>query len=479
MKTLMGNDIKVRTGGHPLHINSLLVMYEQLPGPLDQAFIIELLAIDSLGFVYEKTPSKNKSEPLSLPWALALHQTKITNSYLSYLDSGQNYDLKDLTFNLDTLQWQPEMKPMALLPQLKWTLKGEDFALPYQDSLFVLRIEDYYFQSDRQKFQLNGIKVTPTLSKVAFMEPRTVQTDWYQLSVDSVQLEGFDWQLAVEKQHLDLEKLGISGFEGHFYRDKRLEEDTTYKPLPHSSIVNIPIPVNIDTIDVGSSVIAYEELVEGGDRPGIIAFHRILADLYHFSNVDSNIAREPTLDLVASGNLEETGYFNLTGSFDLAHNNDKFVLDGVVGNMDLTRLNPMLEHVAFIQIKSGRNKLIRFNFNANDDYAVGEMKFYYDNLKISVLNKNTHQARGFGASFKSFFANTFIVHKRNPRLLFLRDGDIYFERLQNKSVFNYWSKSLLSGVVSSIGARNNKKEIRKMNREARRKLEASLEEEEN
>ena len=37
--------------------------------------------------------------------------------------------------------------------------------------------------------------------------------------------------------------------------------------------------------------------------------------------------------------------------------------------------------------------------------------------------------------------------------------------MKKKAIFNYWTKTFLSGVVSSIGAVNNKKKLRRMQEE--------------
>ena len=99
---------------------------------------------------------------------------------------------------------------------------------------------------------------------------------------------------------------------------------------------------------------------------------------------------------------------------------------------------------------------------ANNLYSYGEMKFYYEDLKIQLLKRETELPEGFGNALGSFFANTFIIRSNNPRNLFLRKGDIFFERDKKRAIFNYWTKTFLSGVVSSIGATNNKKKIKKM-----------------
>jgi len=105
----------------------------------------------------------------------------------------------------------------------------------------------------------------------------------------------------------------------------------------------------------------------------------------------------------------------------------------------------------------------------NNDYAIGSMQFLYDNLHFNLIGKKKGTTSSMGPAMGSFFANTFIVNRNNPKLVLVRNGDIYFERDTTKSVINYITKSTLSGVVSSIGARNNRKYIRKVNKEAKEK----------
>jgi hypothetical protein len=102
---------------------------------------------------------------------------------------------------------------------------------------------------------------------------------------------------------------------------------------------------------------------------------------------------------------------------------------------------------------------------ANEQYSYGEMKFYYQDLRIALINRETETTRGIGQVLGSFFANTFIIKTNNPSNLVFRKGDVFFERDEKRAIFNYWTKTFLSGVVSSIGAVNNKKKIRQMQQE--------------
>ena len=91
------------------------------------------------------------------------------------------------------------------------------------------------------------------------------------------------------------------------------------------------------------------------------------------------------------------------------------------------------------------------------------------------MNRETETPKGIGNVLGSFFANTFIIKSNNPNNLIFRKGDIFFERDKKRAIFNYWTKTFLSGVVSSIGAVNNKKKIKKMQEENLKEIEAQKE----
>ncbi|MBL7746840.1 MAG: hypothetical protein JNM19_05395, partial [Chitinophagaceae bacterium] len=62
-------------------------------------------------------------------------------------------------------------------------------------------------------------------------------------------------------------------------------------------------------------------------------------------------------------------------------------------------------------------------------------------------------------------ANTFIIRRNNSS----RTGNVFFIRQRDKSAINYLIKIAISGMASSVGAKNNKKMIRKYKRELERR----------
>ncbi len=351
-------------------------------------------------------------------------------------------------------------------------ISGSDLSYTLPDSLFQLRLGQYTYDHTDKHVELNDFELIPLYNRGEFQTKIDYQKDWLEGSVSNIYFTGFEIDSLISKNLFKTSKIQIDSFILDTHRDKRLpREDGVFKPLPQSLLEAAPLRIIVDSIIVNNAFVSHSEFSETGEFPGKIYFQNIDAALANVTNDTVRITKIPVMHFDATGLLMKTGDFTLGVDFDLTSKNDRYTLMGNVGSMDLTELNEFLEYTAFVEVRSGQSKSVDFSFEANNTYALGEMTFYYDDLKISVLNQESYDTKGFGASLKTFFANTFVVNTKNPHFIFVRDGHIFHERDQSKSIFNYWGKSLLNGVVSSIGAKNNKKEIKNQNEEIRLQYE--------
>ena len=161
--------------------------------------------------------------------------------------------------------------------------------------------------------------------------------------------------------------------------------------------------------------------------------------------------------------------FNLNVIFDMGNDNNPFKFDAHLSSMSATDFNSLLEALAFVSVESGTIKDLSMQAEGDMLYATGNMKFLYNDLKVSTINKKNLKTKGMGKVMKTFFANAFVVKKNNPAFkLFPRDGAMYYERDPQKIIIDYVTKTALSGVVSSIGARNARKDIKKIQKESKK-----------
>jgi hypothetical protein len=164
--------------------------------------------------------------------------------------------------------------------------------------------------------------------------------------------------------------------------------------------------------------------------------------------------------LQATGKLNGKANFQTKVIFPTSSEKSEFHFMGNIGAMDLKTLNEMLIPIGALEVRSGISEEININFKGNDEYAQGLIEFRYKNLKIDVLDRETYQSKGLGNNLKTIFANSFVVSSKNPRWLKLQKGNIFYERIKSRSIFNFWAKALLSGAVSSIGINKSKEEAK-------------------
>ena len=117
-----------------------------------------------------------------------------------------------------------------------------------------------------------------------------------------------------------------------------------------------------------------------------------------------------------------------------------------ISEMPFAELNQALINAAELRIESGYLNRLAFNFNYTDFSSVGKIEINYKDLKLIGLKKD----KGING-LKTLLLNVFIKNDKT-RLLpkAERTGTINIERDRKKFIFNFWWKSILDGLKSSI-----------------------------
>ncbi|MBA3899785.1 MAG: hypothetical protein H0X62_06180, partial [Bacteroidetes bacterium] len=137
--------------------------------------------------------------------------------------------------------------------------------------------------------------------------------------------------------------------------------------------------------------------------------------------------------------------------FDLTNNFGSHRIKGSLKAFDLTTFNPVFEPLSAVSIRSGKVEKINFNLFLNDYVADGTLDFIYSDLKIDMLDKVGSKNKKFNKKLTGLLANTFVVKKSNPSgKREPRVGIIHFKRPQDKSMFYFWNKALITGVKSTL-----------------------------
>lgn len=354
-------------------------------------------------------------------------------------------------------------------------LNIKDYSFRTGNGLYLVGASDIIFSSNDALLIVDSGYVKPLLNREAFAKKVGVQTDRFDMKFNHARLENFRLYHLFFHNYFWADNFVLSGFVGEDYRDKSYDRPKNQFPnLPVKGLKNLGFGVRLDTLKIVDSYFKYFEYVKPAIQPGEIWFSDINVEARNITNDEEIISKRPDMGFDVRSKLMGSGKLVVSINFDL-RSDDNFRVDAVLNKMNLTEMNPFLEHVAFVKVKKGQNNLIKFDFDAGKDVARGEMNFQYKNLSIRLIDKKTLKAKGFGESVASFVANTFVVRSKNPSMLGLnsRTGKIYFQRDKTKSFFNYLAKSSLSGVSSTIRGGNEERKENRIKRKEEKKLKKS------
>ncbi|HQS52356.1 MAG: hypothetical protein B7X75_06280, partial [Sphingobacteriales bacterium 39-40-5] len=131
------------------------------------------------------------------------------------------------------------------------------------------------------------------------------------------------------------------------------------------------------------------------------------------------------------------------------------------------------------EVKSGYINQMIFNGRGSINGVRGSLTCYYNDLKISLLEKSENSSRLKRKGIASIFANILIIKDHNPmKGESVRKGVFNYVRPERSSFFNMIWKGFAEALLNTIGfdaatqreiaVRLRKMEIERLNREERR-----------
>ncbi|GAA5020718.1 hypothetical protein GCM10011506_04230 [Marivirga lumbricoides] len=390
-----------------------------------------------------------------LPFSqLTINQFKADdmNLELYHQKKGRSYHIREANLAFQKLRLDSAFDVKNLHHRVQsFSFSGKNFKEDLGKN-YTVSIGDYNFSYPDAGLNLSSFNMENKYDRFDFSNHIDYQTDWFDLSLKSVRLSGINLDKLVN-QNFEIQKIAINDGNFTIFRDLNIPLDSTkYVPLPQELLRKVKYPVTVDSISVTTNIKIYIVPADGTGL-GYIAFENLKGGIKNITT-RPNTSSLP-MKLSAKGTLNGSGDFQAKVEFPLNSQKDFFSMKGSVGRMELTTLNDMLVPIAAVEVRSGTNDIMTFNFSGNNEYSKGTMSFQYDNLKINILDRQTYKSTGLNNNLRTFFANSFVVRGQNPNFFKLHEGGIFYKRDKSRSIFNFWAKSLLSGAVSSIGISNN------------------------
>jgi Domain of Unknown Function (DUF748) len=318
--------------------------------------------------------------------------------------------------------------------------------LVFTGKLYEMEIKSIHVNSEKKKLVVDSLTLIPKYPKYKFSHVAGKQIDRINTFIRKIEVSGLRYNQLRDSAFLASNIQILSG-EVYSFRDKRMAfKETKNKPLPMAALKQMGFGIEVDTIQIRNSKITYEEFAPEGFEGGKITFEDLNATMTNLSN-RSYYNKPDHASLKASARLMGQGL--IEASFQLPFEQDKsYHAEGKIGKLALHHLNPPLENLAFINIESGTLNEMNFSFDYTDKSSNGKLTINYENLKINGLKKEKTSVIN---ELKTLLINTVVKNDKDKSVpTERRTGTIEFERDRKRQVFNFWWKSLFSGIKSSV-----------------------------
>jgi hypothetical protein len=317
---------------------------------------------------------------------------------------------------------------------------------------YFYHFRGFEFNSEGGLFSIKSIKIAPQLSEARFADKADLQTDRFNVSLEHVSLK-----------HVNLARLMLSDViadsllikEANFkvFRDLSYPRDKVVRvgQYPQQLLMKMPILVNLKKIVVQDAFVEYKEKNPKSDYSGRVQF-------VHANAIISNITNDPgrikaNNECQLSFNASFLGMVPMHADITMFLNNPKgkFLFSGSMKGFEANKLNDLIEPMGLARIEKGQVSSVRFNFTGHNYGSDGKLTLLYEDLKITLLKKDSVDNRLEKKKLASFIANL-VVKNANPlRKQDVRVAEVHYTRNTNRSFFNLMWKSVFTGVKQSAG----------------------------
>lgn len=460
---------------HEINIPSVLKRKISIRQISTRNSTIDILQTDTLS----ERNTQFKFPEIKIPFEINVNEITIKNTKFNYRHSAKPYlPFSNIRFDIevDSLSYEKNSIFNLIENTKDSRLFTYDFSYKLPDSLNTFGFDTLLISSKNQEVRITNLSYIPRYSRQEYGKVAGFQADWKNLLINTINMHNVDFEKAFEDKTFECKKLTINNSKLDLYKDKQLKfPSDRVLPMLQERIRNAGFKLKLDSIEVKNLDINQTTRQSSGLTEGSISFLNTNGVITNITNDSARLSTDRMMKVSANTEIMGSGDLKANFTFDMLDPDNVFFFDARLGAMQASEFNDILEATAFVRVKSGSIRSINLQASANSSYAYGNMSFLYNNLKVETINKKNLKTKGMGKVLKTFFANTFVVKKNNSKYrLFGRRGSMYYERDPARISIDYAAKTALSGVVSSIGARNNRKEIKRIQKEDKQKRDIEL-----
>ncbi|PXW14527.1 hypothetical protein C8D70_107236 [Chryseobacterium sp. CBTAP 102] len=383
--------------------------------------------------------------------SIIIRKTSLKNSNITYDKGKQPLTFHDLNATVNNI----ELSPKSNQPGLSFKVK--DYYITTKNLVYNTQFYNMslgLLKLNKNKMQMSNFAMKPIVSRAQFIKMIPVERDLYDLKAGKITAEGV-WDLFSRDKMLNASQVDIESADANIFRSKIPKDDPKIKALYSKMLRSIKIPMTIHNLNMKNSALVYEEDTPESMGPGKLTFSNFNMNVKNLNS--AKIKGKPTkVDIKINCSFMNLSPLSVNWNFDVADQNDRFVISGKTSNLPASGINPFIRPYLHVTATSGTIQEMFFSFKGNPAGLHGTFNLKHKDLKIAVLNKNNHQKKGFLTAV----ANIFIKSDSGSYPESVNVENV--ERDPTKSFFNLFWKGIEQGLKKTLIGANVEKTEKKV-----------------
>lgn len=332
-------------------------------------------------------------------------------------------------------------------------LSCEKLSWPSGNGLYNYSADSISLNTASSVVQVKKLLIDPTLKEDAFVKSLPTQDDRFNFTINNIDIRNVNMQeLFNENMIADSVLIGSASFK--VYRDISIVRDKKNRvgSYPHQAMAKIPIAVQIKKVILANTFVEYKEKNPRSNQAGKVQFYNTYATITNLTNDKEAISKNNIMTADIQSVFLNKAPLRVTWQFYLQHPKGRFNVKGHLGSMSFEEASIVTEPMGPAKLEDGRLKSLHFDLAGNDYSMNGRVKMLYDDLKISVLERDKGSKELDKKTLATIAANI-IIKNSNPQ----RKKDeakvieVQMERDTNRSIFYLVWKSLFKGIKETAG----------------------------
>tara|TARA_B100001146_G_scaffold213216_1_gene213373 strand:+ start:12770 stop:14314 length:1545 start_codon:yes stop_codon:yes gene_type:complete len=292
------------------------------------------------------------------------------------------------------------------------------------------------------RLALDRFALNTQVSRTQLSQRAPREKDHYDIKIPKLLFEGFQGKKETKQWGVFAKSLLISQPEIDIYRDKRLPDDTRFKPMFGQLLRELPFPMAIDSVDVADLSLVYREKVTTPEPPGEVTFQRFKGTIAHVGNTypDSTSTR-----IKVNSDIFETTPITASWTFRVQDTLDRFTFECEAGAFNAQVMNSFTIPSSRMALEGSINKTY-FTITGNDDQGHINLKTRFNNFKIRMLEKDRRDTK----ELTNLLANAIVNKESSDEDDGFKEGTTTTSRVKNKSAFNYIWINIMGGLRKAV-----------------------------